>query len=121
MNGFKIRVLGWQRKWKGFHMKYTLVLKYIQSLPDSSIVIFVDAFDSLILRTISEFARYFDAVNREWVVAASSQSKLGISRFLASKIWCSDSTLIVSCMWAANVRTLKRDIPRILQLYKKND
>ncbi len=44
----KITVLGWGEKWTGFNMKYKLLLKYIENLSDTKIIIFLDGFDTLI-------------------------------------------------------------------------
>jgi len=45
-----VKVLGFGMKWTGFKMKYELVYDYIKDLDDNIIIIFLDGFDSLILR-----------------------------------------------------------------------
>lgn len=43
-----VKVLGWGEKWNGFMDKFKNMYKYIQTLPDNDIIIFIDGFDSLI-------------------------------------------------------------------------
>lgn len=45
-----VKILGFGMKWTGFKMKYELVYDYIKDLDDDIIIIFLDGFDSLILR-----------------------------------------------------------------------
>jgi hypothetical protein len=61
-NRFKsVKVLGYGMKWTGFKMKYELIYNYIKDLDDNLIIIFLDGFDSLILRdpnyAINEFKK----------------------------------------------------------------
>jgi len=49
-NGFDLKVLGWGKKWTGFTFKITHIKEYIKTLPDSDIVLFVDAYDVLIIK-----------------------------------------------------------------------
>jgi hypothetical protein len=47
----QVKVLGWGKKWNGFTDKYKGVLEYIQTLNDNDIIIFVDGFDTKILKS----------------------------------------------------------------------
>ena len=55
----KIKVLGWKQKWKGFTDKFIKSLKYISTLPDDDIIVFLDGFDTIInknkLKNIENF------------------------------------------------------------------
>ena len=46
--GVEVTVLGMDPKWNGFMDKIEGVLKYLQTLPDDELVVFVDGFDSYI-------------------------------------------------------------------------
>tara|TARA_Y100000389_G_scaffold56224_1_gene52131 strand:- start:295 stop:1053 length:759 start_codon:yes stop_codon:yes gene_type:complete len=45
-----VKVLGYGQKWTGFTMKYDLVSEYIKDLDDQDIIVFLDGFDSLIMK-----------------------------------------------------------------------
>ena len=44
-NNFQLVVLGWDQPWKGLSYKFESIKKYLKTLNDDDIVIFVDAFD----------------------------------------------------------------------------
>lgn len=49
-NNYKLIVLGMKNKWNGLMDKFIHTERFIQSLPEDEIVIFVDAFDTIVLR-----------------------------------------------------------------------
>jgi hypothetical protein len=50
--GVEVKVLGMGTTWKGFMDKIHGVLGYLQTLPDDELVVFVDGFDSYILKPL---------------------------------------------------------------------
>lgn len=112
-------VLGMNQKWEGFHMKYTLVDEYIKDLPPDDIIVFLDAFDSLILKKFDNFADEFNKTNSRWVVPAYRPTNY-IESYIGHRIY-GPGDILVTCLWAAKVETLKQDIPKLLHIMKEND
>jgi hypothetical protein len=54
-----VKVLGWGTKWSGFTDKLKGVLEYIKTLDEDDIIIFVDGFDSRIMKPLHECERRF--------------------------------------------------------------
>ena len=52
-------VLGMNKKWEGFIMKYKLLIKYLKKLKDNDIVCFVDAYDVLPTKNIIHLEKQF--------------------------------------------------------------
>jgi len=52
-------VLGMNEKWKGFIMKYELLIKYLKTLNDNDIVCFIDAYDVLPTKNINHLEKQF--------------------------------------------------------------
>jgi hypothetical protein len=52
-------VLGMNKKWKGFIMKYELLIKYLKTLNDNDIVCFIDAYDVLPTKNITHLEKQF--------------------------------------------------------------
>lgn len=57
-----LEVLGWGKKWQGYHWKILLVKEYIQGLPDDEIVCFIDAYDTILLRPVEELEDAFQKI-----------------------------------------------------------
>ena len=111
----KLVVLGMNQKWDGFHMKYTLVYDYIADLPLDDMVVFVDAFDSLILRNFDTFADDFNEINHRWVIPAVQEPEDVLKAYVAHHLY-GPGEILVTCQWAAKVETLKQDIPKLLKI-----
>jgi hypothetical protein len=60
-HNWDFKVLGWGKKWKGFGMKIRLMRGFLEELPDNEIVVFVDAFDTIVLANPEEVMRKFKA------------------------------------------------------------
>jgi hypothetical protein len=58
-NGKELEVLGYGEKWKGFNMKYKQMIEYLRKLPEKDIVCFVDGYDVLCVRDLSELKKEF--------------------------------------------------------------
>lgn len=78
-----IVVLGWGTKWNGFMDKFEGVLEYLESVPDDEIVMFVDGFDTLIKKDLSDVEHVFKRMNCKILLSKSS----GISRYIDRKIF----------------------------------
>lgn len=49
-NGFKTKVLGYGEEWKGLMDKFYKMNEYLRSQPDDKIFVFMDGFDTIVLR-----------------------------------------------------------------------
>jgi len=58
-----IIVLGWGTKWNGFMDKFNALIEYLETLPDNEIVMFVDGFDSIIKKDLSDVEKVFKSMN----------------------------------------------------------
>lgn len=61
--GIHVNVLGFGQIWTGFKMKFELVYNHIKDLPDETIIIFIDGFDSTINGSADEAVRRFKEMN----------------------------------------------------------
>ncbi len=57
--GFKFDVLGMNTKWMGLGSKVTMFADYLKDVDDNELVLFVDAFDVLLLPDAANIARIF--------------------------------------------------------------
>lgn len=69
----KIKVLGWNKKWEGFNMKYKLLMEYINNLDDDKIIIFLDGFDSLIINNPLIAVKKF--INNKYKILFSKENE----------------------------------------------
>jgi hypothetical protein len=61
------KVLGFGKKWNGFHDKVKAVIEFCESVEPDDIVCFVDGFDSMILGTDQEILAAYKALGQELV------------------------------------------------------
>ena len=59
----EVKVLGWGKKWNGFMDKIKGISVYIDTLNDDDIVIFVDGFDSKIIKPLDIVEKRFKSMN----------------------------------------------------------
>lgn len=68
-----ITVLGWNEEWKGYAWRFMLMVDYLQLIPDDELVCFIDAFDVLLLRPLSEIEEYYNSIakisNKKIIIA----------------------------------------------------
>jgi hypothetical protein len=70
LHGYDYDILGWGEKWQGFSWRAKLYSDYCKARTRSSIVVFLDAYDTLAVRSSSDFLEYYDAFKRPVVVGA---------------------------------------------------
>lgn len=91
-HGISLVTLGWGEPWRGLLSKFYLVLAYIQPLPDTDIVCFVDAYDVIILRDAAEIVRRFKAAGTGAVF--SMDAKFGDIFMSFTGYWtCADKNI----------------------------
>lgn len=69
-----IEVLGWGTKWNGYIDKSKGVLKYIEHLPNDHIVVFVDGFDTRVIKDLSTIVQKFKSYNCKVLVSKDPTS-----------------------------------------------
>ena len=82
-----IKVLGYGQKWTGYKMKFELLYKYIETLPDDYIIIFVDGFDSKMNGDINKAKEIFIQNNYK-VLFSSFKRYSKMQDFFFKNIYC---------------------------------
>jgi len=67
-HGLDLIVLGWNKEWKGFHMKFELFRDYLDTQQDDDVCAFVDAFDVLAIQTEAEIMRRYRSFGKPIVL-----------------------------------------------------
>lgn len=62
--GDTLTVLGWGQKWKGFAWRFQLVTEYLRSLDPKEVVCFVDGYDVILLRPLSDLEEKFKDISK---------------------------------------------------------
>lgn len=73
----RIVVLGWNEEWKGFGSKVLALKKYIQTVPDDEVVVFVDAYDVVFLRNLDSLEKEYISFTKQHgkrIVISASRS-----------------------------------------------
>lgn len=68
--GINVKVLGWGEKWTGFSDKFKGVLNYAQKINPDDVIVFMDGFDSLLMRDTKEFENRFYKMNCGFLVSS---------------------------------------------------
>lgn len=74
------KVLGFGKKWNGFHDKVKAVIEFCDSVNPDDIVCFVDGFDSMVLGTDQEILNAYKSIGQELVF--SKEKSLPNSTFV---------------------------------------
>ena len=77
--GVEVTVLGMGDTWKGFISRTQAYRDYLDTLPDEEVVVFVDGFDSHILKPITNLQKVFEEFDSDIIV--SRDSDLGMPYF----------------------------------------
>ncbi len=59
-HGIPFTVLGWGQTWRGFNWKFNLFRDWLRGRPADALVLFVDAYDVLVLRDAAAIHRCYD-------------------------------------------------------------
>lgn len=58
-NHIQLKNLGYNKEWKGFTMRFDLLNEYLLTLPDNRVVMFIDAYDVIILKDSNTILKTF--------------------------------------------------------------
>jgi hypothetical protein len=105
-NNLNLITLGFGQKWKGFIMKYDLTKNYLNSLNDNDIVVFVDAYDVLILQNYDTIIEKFKSFNKPIILSQDANPHSLFLKYFHPKIFdqCNNtrinSGLYMGYVWA---------------------
>ncbi len=105
-NGINVKTLGWGQKWKGFTMKFELINNYLNNINEDDIVVFVDAYDVIILENKEEILNRFYDYSMPIILSVDNAPEIPIIRYFYNKIFdkCENyninSGLYIGYVWA---------------------
>ena len=115
-----IIVLGWGTKWTGFMDKFNAVLKYLESVPDDEVVMFVDGFDSIIKKDLSDVEQVFRNMNCK--VLISGHNKNFITTYILSRVFTKcDNIVVNSGLYMGYTKYLKYILKQALNSGEDDD
>lgn len=113
-----VKVLGMGKKWNGFKDKTIGVYEYIKNKNDSDIIVFIDGFDSLINKNITNLEHLFNKFNCGILMSKDSLSYELITKHVFNR--CNGRSLN-SGMYIGKVKYLKDFLYKSLQYTCKDD
>jgi hypothetical protein len=78
--GVDVTVLGMGEKWQGFIARAKSYRNYLDTLPDDEIIVFIDGFDSYILKSITNLQTMFESFDCDIVVSRDSDRTFNYTR-----------------------------------------
>jgi hypothetical protein len=118
----KITVLGWGTKWNGFIDKFKRMYKYIQTLDDDKIIIFVDGFDTYVNQDLHTIYNRFKEFNSDIVV--SEQDNVFSGQFyLQKKVFgtCKNNMIANSGLYMGYNKPIQQLLKYILETNYSSD
>jgi hypothetical protein len=70
--GWDVTTLGLGEKWTGWTMRMTKYAEFAESKPFDSIIVFIDAYDALAVRTPNGFKELFESFNSDLIIGAEN-------------------------------------------------
>ena len=114
-----IIVLGWGTKWTGFMDKFKGVLEYLESVPDDEVVMFVDGFDSIIKKDLTDVERIFKSMNCGVLVSVQKNNTL---TYISRKIFTSCRNAVInSGLYIGYAKYLKYMLKEAVQSGEDDD
>ncbi len=88
----KINVMGFGAKWNGFNDKFKGVLEYTRHIPDDDYVVFLDGFDTTVVKEPKDIIERFKSYNCDILF---SDDSLPVPNYVKEKIFgtCNDEFL----------------------------
>lgn len=94
--GVEIKVLGWGEKWKGFGDKITGIIEHIKTLPPHDYVVFLDGFDTEIVKPPRDIVERFNSYGPPGILASQCLNVYIMRRLFGT---CNDKFIANSGMW----------------------
>jgi hypothetical protein len=97
-------VLGMGEKWQGFVHRVKKYKEYLDTLPDDEIVVFVDGFDSYILKPLDDLEDTFRSMDCDILVSAVKNN------YFMNKIFgtCKDKRVANAGLYMGYVKSMKK-------------
>ena len=86
-NNINLTVLGFNQKWEGFIWKFKMMKDAIKNLPDDEIVIFMDAFDVIILSNEKEIHDKFVSYGVDMLIGGEKKPNNIIHKFVYNQVF----------------------------------
>tara|TARA_Y100000389_G_C17277011_1_gene420956 strand:+ start:1 stop:741 length:741 start_codon:yes stop_codon:yes gene_type:complete len=122
-HGVQVKVLGWGTKWNGYMDKLKGVLKYIENKSDEDIIIYIDGFDSKIVKNIDQVKSKFENMNCKVLFSIDPLPKFQHILYLNKIIFntCRHNRILNAGMFMGYVKYLKIIINDTLHMKCMND
>jgi hypothetical protein len=119
-HNINLQVLGLGKKWDGFTWKFKIMKDHLNLLNDKDICIFVDAFDVIVLKDLSEITNRFLKYNTPILLSRDSKITNIIRKYLYNKCFKScRGTNINSGCYMGYVWALKIMFSKIFEKYEQ--
>lgn len=85
--GQELEVIGWGKKWTGYHLKLEWMLDYVSRLPEDDVVCFVDAYDVVLLRSPSDLETVFRGSGSQMIVSCDGRAGNFVVQYFIDRIF----------------------------------
>lgn len=116
----KITVLGMGEKWRGLKMKFELIYDYIKNMDDNKMIIFLDGFDSLILKDPKKSIEIFKRKDYKLVFSRNIPNHFGGFEKMVYPS-CNNEGIVNTGMYMGYVKYLKKVLELSLTKKCKSD
>lgn len=103
----KVKVLGYNQKWTNFKMKTELIYDYIKNLNDNKIIIYVDGFDSLIMKDPIKAVKLFKNNKYKLLFSLENNNFFGLVNHVFPKCKKKKKLILNAGMYMGYVKYLK--------------
>jgi len=124
-NNGNIKILGYGEEWQGFSWRYELMINYLKTLPPEEIVCFVDGYDVICTRDLSELKHvYLELKNKHncKIIVSHHKIKQSIPYKITNTLYFGtcNKELINAGTYIGNAGDLLTIIQNIFNLSKNN-
>lgn len=108
LNDVNLKILGWGMKWTGYTMKINLIREFLKTMPNNDIVVFIDAYDVLVLKNLAEIKKRFISYDTPILFSEDIPNTI-IKEYGYKKLFwgCKDNKYLCSGLYAGYVYALK--------------
>ena len=85
-NNIKLHVLGFNEKWQGFVWRFKLMISFLSTLPKNDIVMFIDAYDVIILKNYQTILDRFQSFKTAILLSKDGDTH-GLHTLLYQKVF----------------------------------
>ena len=116
-----ITVLGWGEPWVSFKQKFVAMVAFLRTLPDDTVVVFLDGWDTVLHRHPKGAIEHFKATNAD-VLFSSDRTASSAINFINSTVFqntCSDinQKQINSGMYMGYAKAIESVLSHVMYMY----